>query len=201
MVPKNKALRRAIINSIVLVVFCIFSSQLYAMLWVFILPVGFFVLSFFVAAAVKNMLFWIRNKAATENPWLPLLVQVFVVLVAILIPSHERSKQYYVGTYRLADNTKTNCPCDLYTEYYSVFDQGAWGTGINSVYLTDSLTFRIYLGVYDEGSEHIKVTCRQETIDVLITSEEFIDTSWSKPAIIEHKIYNLTDLEGSKKFE
>jgi hypothetical protein len=86
-------------------------------------------------------------------------------------------------------------------EHYNVFDQGAFGTGLNSAYLTDSLNFRIFLGVYDEGNERFEVKCLGDSIVIEKTSTEGIDLRWNDPLLQDKKIYSLKDLKKSKRFE
>jgi hypothetical protein len=192
MTGKNMAFRRSIINAAALIAFGIFSNRLFATLWILILPVGFFVVLFFIVVLIKNIQFWIRNNSVAVAPWLPFLIQCFAILVFCLIPSHNRSKQYHLVTVKLSNIPKTNCPCNLYLEHYSVFQQGAFGTGLNSEYLTDSLNFRKYLGTYDEGRMPIRVSCQGDAIETETSNNDLPVT---------REVYSLKDLEGERVFE
>ncbi|MDB5134155.1 MAG: hypothetical protein JWP37_758 [Mucilaginibacter sp.] len=74
-------------------------------------------------------------------------------------------------------------------------------TDDNAEYLTDSVNFRKYLGVYDEGNEHINVICKGDNIMVIKTSSEFINEMWTRPQIRERKVYSLKDLMKHHIFE
>jgi hypothetical protein len=121
--------------------------------------------------------------------------------MVLVIPSHNRSKQYYKGSGTLCNYKTGNCGCNLYAEYYNVYDQGAWGTGLSSEYLTDSLNFRKYLGVYDDEDEHISISCKGDSIIITKTGLKFISIQWSKPMILERKVYSLRELKGNHDFD
>ena len=49
--------------------------------------------------------------------------------------------------------------CNLYVE---VFTANSWG--LNQEYLTDSLTFRMYVGTVDEEHDYYSYQCQQDSI-------------------------------------
>ena len=159
MIMRTKAFIRAILSSILLVVYFICESQLMPFDWVFLLPIGFFIILLFLIRLIRNITFWIVKRNEIKLSWMPLFIQLLAISMACLIPSWNKSKRYFWGATNLASLKKSGCNCNLYVEHYNVFDQGAFGTGLNSAYLTDSLNFRIFLGVYDDGDEHIEVRC------------------------------------------
>jgi len=117
------------------------------------------------------------------------------------LPSFARSKQYYKSTGTLCSYKTNNCPCSLNTESYCVYAEGAWGTDLNSEYLTDSTSFRIYLGTYDKGGERINVTCKGDSITVEKISDKLIHPNFSRAIALEKKSYSLKALKRAHVFE
>jgi hypothetical protein len=84
---------------------------------------------------------------------------IFLLVFSIASCTSCRSKERYLFTVNMCKYAPNKCTCNLFSETFSAFDQGAWGTGLDSDYLTDSVNFRIYLGTYDEEDEMIVVKC------------------------------------------
>jgi hypothetical protein len=100
-----------------------------------------------------------------------------------------RKKDNHVDSVKIGDN--------LFCEYYNVFSQGAFGTGLETVYLTDSLNFRKYIDVCDEGYEYIWNNVISNSIlhlyKVRIENNK-VDTLWTRE-------YNISQLKKEGKFE
>ena len=122
-------------------------------------------------------------------------------IVPILFLSCWRSKKDYKFTINLK-NTKAEggCQINLYQEYYRYFSS-YMATDINSVYLTDSASFRKYLGKYDEDGERIWTECKG---DLLIVSKS-VPTSnaaeWNIPRLVEKKYYSLKKLKERNSYD
>jgi hypothetical protein len=71
---------------------------------------------------------------------------------------NDKSRKNHKWTSKVCDN--------LYTETFSTFGQGAFGGDRLSMWLTDSTSFRIYLGVFDEVEGRIEVECKLDTVFV-----------------------------------
>lgn len=65
------------------------------------------------------------------------------------------NKQHHLSTVNLHNYQPNGCKLNLYREDYCVYGMGALGSDLNSVYLTDSANFRVYIGTYDSEDEHI----------------------------------------------
>ncbi|HTK21918.1 MAG TPA: hypothetical protein VL442_20515 [Mucilaginibacter sp.] len=198
---KSKTFRCSVAASILIIPYFLFIDQLLATLWIFIIPIGLFVIIFSFITFIFSVIFWIKNHGNYSRPYIPFCINVLAVAIVFFLPSHYRSKQHYLGSGILYNSKTNNCGYNLYTEYYNVYDQGAWGTGLNSMYLTDSVNFRKYLGVYDDGYEHIDISCKGDSIIVTKTSSEFISPQWSNPKLLERKSYSLSKLKKDHDFD
>ena len=111
------------------------------------------------------------------------------------------SKDNHRSTRKIGDN--------LYKETYTTYKGNATTTDSYTVYLTDSLTFRVYIGtVLDEGTEFIgTIQIDDDNVFVYKTEEKFdADFVNSKGAIrnrdtLEKKTYNIPALKKEGKFE
>lgn len=198
---KSNAFRYSVAASIFVIAYFLFIDQLWATLWILIILIGLFVIIFSFIAIIFSIILWIKNRNAYSQPYIPFCINVLAIAIVCCLPSHNRSKQHYIGSGALCNYKIGNCGCNLYTEHYNVYDQGVWGTGLNSEYLTDSVSFRKYLGIYDEGYEHIHMACKGDSIIVTKTSSEFISTQWSDPKVLERKSYSLSRLRKRNDFD
>jgi len=194
MVTRTKAFKYAILSSMLLIVYFVGESQLWTFDWISMLPIVFFVIAFFLIRIVKSVSFWISKNKDINYRWMPFLIQITAIVMICIIPSSNRNKRYYVGTTNLASIKQSDCNCHLYVEHYSVFQQGAWRTGLNAAYLTDSINFRKYLGVYDEGYGRVQIKCDMGAIKV-----EIIDSQEASRE--ERNTYSLDELKTSHKFD
>lgn len=80
----------------------------------------------------------------------------------------------------------------LYVETYVVFGSGAFGTDIVSQYLTDSTSFREYVGTFDEGPEYYYYRVSGDTIYI-----EKYNSSEGKNSkkLLEKKLLLISDLK------
>ncbi len=200
-ITKSNAFNRAIVGFIVLVGYFILLSQ-YGSYWsILLVPIGLLVLIFFIIIFINGIVFWINNSKKYSRPYLPFCIYLTAILIAYCLPPFERSKQHFINTGKLCNYKSGNCGCNLYAEYYLVYAQGAWGADSEAEYLTDSVNFRQYLGVFDQADEHINVDCNGDSITVTKTSTEFVNPNWSKPQIIEKKVYSLQELKRRHAFD
>jgi hypothetical protein len=167
------------------------------LLSIFIIPVGLFVIIFFSIIFINSVAFRIKNPHIYNRLYVPFCINALAAIIALCLPSHKRSKQHYIGSGALCNYKTGGCACNLYAEHYNVYDRGAWGTGLNSEYLTDSVNFRKYLGTYDVGYEQIDITCKGDSIIVTKTSSEFIGPRGNDPKVLARQSYSLTRLRKS----
>jgi hypothetical protein len=71
---------------------------------------------------------------------------------------NDKSREDHKWTAKVCDN--------LYTEIFTTFGQGALGGDRLGMWLTDSTSFTIYLGVFDEVEGRIEVECKLDTVFV-----------------------------------
>jgi len=200
-ITKSKIFVLTTIASILLTTYFAFTSQFWAGFWSLAIPVGFVVLLFFLIVFIGSIVFWKKSRYKYRQSHIPFFINIIAIITILCIPSHNLSKQYYKGTGKLCNYKTGNCGCNLYAQYYNVYDQGAWGTGLSAEYLTDSVSFRKHLGVYDENHEYINIVCKGDSIIVTKTSSEFINTQWSDPKVLERKSYSLSELKRNHNFD
>ena len=198
---QSMVFKLSIVSSTLLIIYFIFTSQFWAHWWFAFLFVSLFVFPFFLIITIRSIVWWIKNRAKYTLSYVPFCITLLAIFVAYCLPSSDRSKRYYKGTGTLCNYKTGNCDCNLYGEYYCVYGNGYMATDMNSEYLTDSVNFKKYLGVYDEGHESINVICKGDSIFVEKTSSEFIDTRFSNPKVLKKKSYSLKELKREHVFE
>jgi len=65
----------------------------------------------------------------------------------------------------------------LYIETYNVFGSGAYGGDVNVDVVTDSLTFRIIVGEYDDYDEFYTYKCNGDSLKVIFGRQVGRDSS------------------------
>ena len=97
-----------------------------------------------------------------------------------------------IGCIKKYKFTSKICKGKLYAENFNVNP-----AGVNEVYLTDSLSFRLYVGQYDSEHENFNFTCNADS--VIVKKITFNDIT-GKVEILQTKTYNLNDLVKMKNF-
>lgn len=87
----------------------------------------------------------------------------------------------------------------LYVETFTVFGSGASGTDMMSDYLTDSLSFRIYAGTYDQGSEYYYYNMNGDSIIILKYKSDPSETGNRK--LIDKQVYFSSKLKRGSSYE
>jgi len=195
-IMESKTFKLAIVTSVLMIIYFICTSQFWAHWGIVLILIGFWVMLFFLITFICCIVSWISGYKKYPLSYVPFFIVMLTITIAYCLPSHNRSKKYYKHTGELCNYQKGNCVCNLYAEYYCV-ETGYMTTDVNAEYLTDSVNFRKYLDVYDEGDEHINVTCKGDKITVTKTSSEM----WSKPQVLERKTYSLAFLKNQHVFE
>ncbi len=125
----------------------------------------------------------------------------YIIIVSIILSCtyNKRNKKYHTGTTDI-------CPHHhLYVETYTVFAEGgAIGGTMASDYLTDSVSFRIYIGTFEEGEETYLYKCADDSIKIekIRMDEEGApyDTKFVR-RVIERNSMNIKTLQKQSKFE
>jgi len=121
---------------------------------------------------------------------------IFVLFLVSCAPKIDYSKDNPDGSRKIGNN--------IYRETYTTYFGCATTTDVYTVYLTDSLTFRVYVGtVYYTDTQFIgTVQIDDDNILVYKTDKEKIFQKFSnKKDTVEKKIYNIPLLKKEGKFE
>lgn len=105
-------------------------------------------------------------------------ISVYVVLLTTL----------FVGCIKQYKHTVKVCDGKLYVERFNVNP-----AGVDADYLTDSLSFRIYVGNWDNEHENFTYGCNADSVFI-----EKIDASEVKFRVLEKRAYSIQDLKKKK---
>ncbi|MEP6610227.1 MAG: hypothetical protein ABJA76_00020 [Mucilaginibacter sp.] len=147
------------------VVVYLLNFNYYAVWWIILISVNLCTFLLYVKVSIQSLVFWVNNAKIYRRPYLPLGINIATALLIYFLPSQNFSKQYPDYTIDLSENQK-GCSCKLYLETYTIFGGGAWGGDVDSSYLTDSVSFRKYLGTFDEEDGMIITRCNGDKITV-----------------------------------
>src|SRR4051812_42928764 len=81
------------------------------------------------------------------------------LLLLICRCRNDRSKKEHHSTTPVCDNR-------LFVETFTIFGSGAYGGDRVSDYLTDSTTFRIYIGTFDDAHGGYSYQCNGDSVKV-----------------------------------
>jgi len=137
----------------------------FAAWWIVLICVNLCASLLYIRVLFKSIVFWVTHAKICRRPYLPLCINVVTALMICILPSSNLSKHYHHYTIDLSEYQK-GCNCKLYLETYMVFGGGAWGGNVDSRYLTDSISFRKYLGTFDEKDGMIITRCNGDKITV-----------------------------------
>lgn len=107
-------------------------------------------------------------------------------------PSRLYRKNNFRGSYPITIQERAGCQCRLYREYYLVFGGGALTTDLHSVYLTDSLKFRKFIGTYDDHQPIFSFKCKKDSI-YIENANEYRD--------LKQKSFSLKQLQKDGVFD
>ena len=103
----------------------------------------------------------------------------------------DRSKAEHLPTIKVCDGR-------LYVETYMIFNSGAFGGDRVSEYLTDSVSFRMYVETFDDAQERIAYQCKGDSICVY--RKQIIDSTNSFK-LTSTRPLSVLDLKKKKVFE
>ena len=197
------------------VVVYLLNFNYFAAWWIVLISVNLCASLLYIKVLFKSIVFWITHVKICRRPYLPLAINISTTLLIYILPSRNLSKHYHDDSIDLSEYQK-GCNCKLYLETYMVFGGGAWGGDVDSRYLTDSVTFRKYLGTFDEEDGLIITRCNGDNITVeQLERTELLapaDTSRSKVSadtvghiskgfkIKSRAIYSLRRLKTDQEF-
>jgi hypothetical protein len=118
-------------------------------------------------------------------------LMAFCMLASCIGCRSDRSKSGYHRTFPICDRR-------FFVEIFTIMGGGAFGGDRVSVYLTDSMNFRKYLGTYINSEEKIVTECNGDSIYIYRTRE---NTHTHKNDIENTRIYSVQDLKKSNLFE
>ena len=111
----------------------------------------------------------------------------FVLISSFAFQSciNDKSRKNHKWTFKVCDS--------LYTEIFSTFGQGAWGGDRDGKWLTDSVSFRIFLGAFDEVNGKIYIECKNDSVFVTRFPDD-LDVNKDLKAPVT-KTYRIVDLK------
>ncbi len=114
--------------------------------------------------------------------------KAYIILAVFLVIACgcNRCSHKYFDTVSLSEYNKT-CKCKLYVEVYHT-DFGL----LKADYLTDSTSFRIYTGTFDDENGYIYYKCRGDSIIVEKIDE---DRGTNTQKTVSKKIYSVKELK------
>jgi len=98
-----------------------------------------------------------------------------------------------IGCVKKYKRTVNVCSNKLYVEIFNVNT-----AGVDAHYLTDSLSFRLYVGRFDNEHENFHYMCERDS--VVIEKLATVDTSGIRQ-VIESRAYKLEDLKNKRNFK
>ncbi len=196
-IAQSGPFRWSAITSIITIITYAIIWRFNAVLWFITMFIGLAIGIIYLIVLLSSLIFLFSGRKRFKHSFVPLCINLIPILIVLCSPSINRNKNYYKRSVYLNQYQKNKCACNLYIETYCVHGGGAWGSDVNSLYLTDSTNFKLYIGTYDEEGEMIKTKCRGDSICV----EKSISTSsmpeWNFRKIVDKKSYSLKDLKVS----
>jgi|GEM_PF-3103760 len=164
-ITKTSSYNWPVATMAIAVVVYLFNFNYFAAWWIVLISFNLCASLLYIKALFKSIVFWVTYAKICRRPYLPLGINLATALLIFILPSRNLSKHYHDDSIDLSEYQK-GCNCKLYLETYMVFGGGAWGGDVDSRYLTDSVTFRKYLGTFDEEDGLIITRCNGDNITV-----------------------------------
>ena len=96
----------------------------------------------------------------------------------------------YIGCIKKHKSTTKICGGQLYVESFNVNS-----AGVDEDYLTDSLSFRVYVGKFDNEHENFSYVCNEDSIRIM---KLVVETYGKKMKITDSKLLSLSDLKNKR---
>lgn len=115
-------------------------------------------------------------------------IVILVAIINLIIScSNRHSRKQHKRTTKLTEQ--------LYIETYTVSGSGAFGTDMVSQFLTDSASFREYIGTFDEGPEYYYYQVLGDTVFI----EKYKSSEGKTPKeLLEKRILIISDFKKTK---
>jgi hypothetical protein len=97
---------------------------------------------------------------------------------------------FYIGCIKKYKFTSNACSGRFYEEVFNINP-----AGVDEVYLTDWLNFKIYIGKIDNEHENFSFNCIGDSIQVFKLKEEI---SGNKMKIVDSRTLSISELEVKK---
>lgn len=148
----------------------------------------------YIIFLARTVFAWTEQKTKYRYAFIPILIILTPLFVIFISPSMGRNKSYYEETIEVKTYAKAPCKCHLYVEVYLIRGSLTPGeTDIDALYLTDSLNFRLYEGIYHEGDGLTETICKGDSV--------WIEKQTNSFKAAEKKVYGLKNLRASHIFE
>ncbi|WP_316838582.1 hypothetical protein [Pedobacter gandavensis] len=97
---------------------------------------------------------------------------------------------------------ESRLPCSkLYVEVFNDLGVGLPESDLTYDYLTDSSSFRLFLGKYDETSEILTADIKGDSVIIIKSTNEGQSPEWQSPKVLEKKVYSLKELKEKGQVE
>lgn len=111
------------------------------------------------------------------------------------------NKKKHLRTLNLCNkNAQSKCK-DLHLEIFSDLGVGLPGSDLTYDYLTDSSSFRLFIGKYDDISEILTTDIKGDSVLIVKSTMEGQSQEWQNHKILERKVYSLKMLKKQGKFD
>lgn len=126
---------------------------------------------------------------------------IYYLILIIFLLGCRNSKQKHLRTIDICQNNNQSDCGKFHLETFNDLGIGLPGSDLNYDYLTDSSTFRLFIGKYDDVSEILTTDIKGDSIIVIKSTSEGQSSEWQDPKILEKKVYSLSKLRKQRKFE
>ena len=199
-IRKSNCFKWSATIAVAIIVAYIITWRFYAMWWFIIAFFDLVIFLVYIVVLFVSIIWGLGNLKNYHYPFLPLCINMLAALIILVSPSPYRNKNYYKRTTVINDK-HNSCARRLYIETYCVYGGGALSTDLNAAYLTDSVSFRKYMGVYDEGPEMIIINCKGDSILTQKITNESSIPEWGGRKILEKASFSLETLMRANTFE
>lgn len=189
----------AAIWSAILLTFFSLKSQYSAYWGLVFFAVGVILFPALLIQIIGSVRLWLKNRSEVPDSYKPLLIYLAAIGICFCLPNSDRSKQYFKSK-TLLESAITEPKDKLYLEIYCI-STGFLATDVDAEYLTDDKNFRLFLGTYDEGGEHIGLELTKDSLSITNPIDTVENMNYAHPNLPNQRVYNLLDLQHAHKFD
>lgn len=166
------------------------------MWWFIFLFVDLAISILYLIVVLCSIIFLVTKRNKFSYPFIPLLINLTPIVIIAVSPSMYYNKSYPARAVKIPAYQTYKSSQHIYLESYCVHGSGALGSDLYSSYLTDSLSFRKYVGTYDDGEEIISAKYRGDSI---IVTKTILTSPYSKKTSTQ--IFSLKQLVKQHSFD